>query len=109
MSSNDSFNRSKTLEVFESLLEMGFQGQTIQNIAVHTGMSYQSIRRCLIVLKNHGWIAEAPLLGSRQQLWKPAEKLIKAAFQFKRYNHEKISTLERDYLSVTGEVLANDK
>ena len=108
MSANDTYNRSKTLEVFEALVELGFQGQTMADIASHCGFSYAAVRRSLLVLENHGWVVEAPQSGTKQKLWMPGEKLVQVAFQYKRNCQNHLHAIQQDYLNVSGEALRDD-
>lgn len=105
---NDTRNRSKTLEIFEALIEMGFQGHSIDAISRHTGLSNSAIRRCMVPLKSYGWVLETPMSATNKRLWKVSEKMVKIAFSYKRDCLNQVNTIQNNYLGASGEVLKDD-
>ncbi|MGH1463324.1 MAG: helix-turn-helix domain-containing protein [Neptuniibacter sp.] len=106
--SSDTSKTSKLLQVFETLTEMGFQGHSMEEIAIETGFSYAAVRRSLITLENHGWVAKTIRSSTKKQLWKPAEKLLYVSVKYKQDCLSQVHAVQTKYLDTTGEVLASE-
>ena len=101
----DTFKTSKLLQVFEALTEMGFQGHSVEEIAIETGFSYAAVRRSLITLENHGWVVEAPQSGTKQKLWVPGEKPIAIAHKHRKHLLSEVNRLKQGYRNIADEEL----
>ncbi len=103
--SSDTSKTSKLLQVFEALTDKGFQGHSMEEIAVESGLSYAAVRRSLITLENHGWVVEAPQSGTKQKLWIPGKKPIAIAHKHRKHLLSEVNRLKQDYRNVADEEL----
>lgn len=102
MSKVDESGRHRVLDVMEAVLEIGFDGCTMEQIARRLGIMYHSVRRALIALEASGWVEVIENPGSNQKLWRPGEAVRRVCFQYRRHCLNKIHTIEQEYTEVTG-------
>ena len=103
--SSDTSKTSKLLQVFETLTELGFQGHSMEEIAIKSGLSYAAVRRSLITLENHGWVVEAPQSGTKKKLWVPGGKPISIAHQHRLHSLNEVNRIKQDYRKLASEEL----
>lgn len=106
---DDLNSRSKTLDVFEALVDLGFDGHSMEEISKKTGFKYSSVRRCLLMLQKHGWVVETPMSGSKKKLWKPGDQLLRVAARHKQDSLSRVHKINQKYLEITGEVLTDER
>jgi DNA-binding IclR family transcriptional regulator len=97
--------RSKVVTVLDALIDMGFEGHTIADIAAHTGISYQAVRRSLNALQESGWVVPGEQSSTKEKRWIPGSRLLAASFTFKKYCLQQRHSVEKQYLDISGEVL----
>ncbi len=96
---------SKELSVFDALVEGGFQGLTITELAEKTGLSYAKVRRSLLTLEYQEWVVPGEQSSTKEKRWVPSSRLLAASFAFKKHCLQKRHGVEKQYLDISGEVL----
>ena len=107
MTDSNMSKQHRPLQILETLAAMGFEGHSVEDIAEESRLTYSSTRRALLVLEHAGWIVETPASGTAKRLWKPSDKLIKVAFQYKQFCQNQVHSIQKNYLATTGEALSN--
>ncbi|WP_417581536.1 GntR family transcriptional regulator [Nitrincola sp.] len=105
----DASGRHRVIDVMNTILTIGVDGITMEEIADALGVKYQPVRRALEALEQHGWVQPYRRKGSNQILWMPGKWLIRVAFQYKQQQLTKQQTLKDEFHRVTGEVLDNGR
>ncbi|MCK7553042.1 hypothetical protein [Marinobacter goseongensis] len=109
MSKSEVSSPNRVVGTINAVVEIGFDGCSIDAIAKHAGITYHSARRALEALEESGWVMEYRRKGSNQKLWAPGERWVELAIQYKRHQLARIHKIESEYARVTGEVLRDDR
>ncbi|MGY8872760.1 MAG: MarR family transcriptional regulator [Pseudomonadales bacterium] len=97
--------RSKVVTVLDGLIDMGFEGHTIADIAAHTGISYQAVRRSLNALQESGWVVPGEQSSTKEKRWIPGIKLVSVAHAHREYMLNEVLRLKKDYRDIAKEEL----
>lgn len=108
MSKADASGRHRVIDVMDTVLEIGFDGCTMEQIARRLGIMYHPVRRALIALEASGWVEVIENPGSNQKLWRPGKKLLGISFAYRRHCISKIHTIEQEYTELSGKRLRDE-
>lgn len=99
----------KALRVLECLFEDGFSAKTLKQIQQATGIHTTTAWRLLQSLKAVGWVVEVATSAHCVLSWQVSDKLAAVASQYRRQALADTQAIERNYLTVTGENLADQR
>jgi len=104
---SDQLNQSvsKAMGLFETLLNDGFQGKGLAEMAATAGVSTSTAWRLLKTLEAHGWVVEVPVAGSKLSRWKVSTQLAAIAHAYQRDTLSRVQAVRQEYRQVTGEEL----
>ncbi|WP_305965667.1 hypothetical protein [Marinobacter salsuginis] len=109
MSKSEATSPNRVVGTLNAMMEVGFDGCSIDEIAKHAGITYHSARRALEALEESGWVVDYRRKGSNQKLWAPGERWLELAIQYKRHQLGRIHKIESEYARVAGETLRDDQ
>jgi DNA-binding IclR family transcriptional regulator len=109
VSKPDASSPNRIVSTMNAVMEIGFDGCSIDDIARHTGITYHSARRALEALEASGWVMDYRQKSSNQKLWAPGDRWIEFAIQYKRHQLDRIHDIESEYARVTGEMLRDER
>jgi DNA-binding IclR family transcriptional regulator len=108
VSKSEATSPNRVVGTINAVMEIGFDGCSVSEIAKHAGITYHSARRALEALEASGWVEGLKQAGSNERLWRPGEKVLVIPFAYRRHCLSKIHTIENQYTKLTGERL-NDE
>jgi len=108
VSKTDSNGPNRILMTMNAVMEIGFNGCSIDDIANHTRISYHSVRRALEALEVAEWAEELKQASSNQRLWRPGKKLLGLSFAYQRHCVGKIHSIENQYTEISGKRLRDE-
>tara|TARA_R110001583_G_scaffold38710_3_gene124856 strand:- start:915 stop:1244 length:330 start_codon:yes stop_codon:yes gene_type:complete len=108
MSKVDASSPNRIVSTMSSVMEIGFGGCSIDDIAQHAGITYHSARRALEALEAAEWVEELKQLGSNQRLWRPGKRLLGISFAYQRHCLSSIHSIENKYAEVSGKRLRDE-
>ncbi|PHS47260.1 MAG: hypothetical protein COB05_09775 [Marinobacter sp.] len=102
MSKSEATSPNRVVGTINAVVEIGFDGCSIDEIAKHAGITYHSARRALEALEAAGWVEELKQEGSNQRLWRPGKKVLGVSFAYQRHCLNRIHSIENEYTEVSG-------